>query len=575
MPSIIDSLVISLGFDISGFTKGQKEIAGGLKVSRDEANKTGKEMEAAGKRASSFFSSIRTELLALVGLSLSVQGFKNFVTGMTNDLMQLGITSRSLDMSAKSLDGWRRAAEAAGSSAEKITGTFSSFQSTLTKIRSGQAGDDPLFAALSSFAGATGANFDYKNDNAEAIMRKIAQNWNKLNKDAKRQYGSMLGFDNVDIQGLDSGQLVTDADHFAKISKATVDATKKALDFNRQLSEMKQSFSAASQVLYIALLPYVRQLIPLIEKIGTWIATHHDEIVKFFSDTSTEVNHVVDAVGGWQHALEILLAFVAGRWAIGMLTAVGRVAKGFGPLLAIIAAVDAFRKADAVQDEAKRRGLSVSGVLQERMKSKQKEGDSFTDSVVKQIADLYHRLTGGEAGNYDTYGTATNESYGDGYKRTGTPRGIRNNNPGNLNYAGQAGATIEGGPNGRFAVFGSMADGIAALYRQIQIYFSRGTNTIESIVKKYAPAGDGNDVFSYINSLVKSTGKGANEILSSSDMSVIFKLLKGIIGHENGSGYITDNQLMSGIQLGASANIDRNSLRNSSSTPGNQTYISI
>ena len=42
------------------------------------------------------------------------------------------------------------------------------------------------------------------------------------------------------------------------------------------------------------------------------------------------------------------------------------------------------------------------------------------------------------------------------------PRGIRNNNPGNLNFAGQAGATKEGGPNGRFAVFGSMQEGVAA-----------------------------------------------------------------------------------------------------------------
>lgn len=45
------------------------------------------------------------------------------------------------------------------------------------------------------------------------------------------------------------------------------------------------------------------------------------------------------------------------------------------------------------------------------------------------------------------------------------PRGIRNNNPGNLNFAGQRGASLEGGPGGRFATFDTMDEGVAALYR--------------------------------------------------------------------------------------------------------------
>lgn len=65
-------------------------------------------------------------------------------------------------------------------------------------------------------------------------------------------------------------------------------------------------------------------------------------------------------------------------------------------------------------------------------------------------------------------------------------RGIRNNNPGNLNFAGQKGATLESGPNARFASFPTMLEGIAALDRQVMLYLKRGKNTIDQIIDIYA-----------------------------------------------------------------------------------------
>ncbi len=332
MPTIIDSLVVTLGLDPSGFKKGQKEVKEGLNDTRSNADQTAKDMEAAGKRAASFFGSIRTELLALVGVTLSAAGVKTFITSMTSDLNRLGIESRALDISAKALDGWERAAAAAGSSAEKITGNLSAFQSTLTKIRTGTAQDDPLFGTLANFGAATGAQFDYANDNADELMRKIAANWGKLSKDAQRAFGAAFNFDNATQQGLADGSLVRDADRLALISKATDEATKSAHEFNRRLEEMKQNFSAAAQVLYESLIPYVEKLIPLIEKFGIWISQNGPAIESFFSNTSREISGVVDAVGGWQNALAILLAYFTGTWLVGMLGAINRVGGGLSGL---------------------------------------------------------------------------------------------------------------------------------------------------------------------------------------------------------------------------------------------------
>ncbi|ECC9004265.1 hypothetical protein DNV50_16360 [Salmonella enterica subsp. enterica] len=555
MPTIIDSLVVTLGLDSSGFKKGQTEVKKGLDDTRKNADQTAKDMEAAGKRAASFFGSIRTELLALVGVTLSAQGIKTFITNMTSNLMRLGIESRALDISAKSLDGWERAAAAAGSTAERMAGTLGNFQKTLTNIRTGGGQDDPLFGALASFAGATGANFDYQNDNAEKIMRKIASNWGKLSKDAQRRFGGMFGFDNATQQELANGSLVQDADRFAKISRATDEATRKALEFNRRLEQMKQNFAAASQVLYEALIPYIEKLIPLIEKFGIWISTHGPEISKFFSDTADEINKVVDAVGGLENALKLLLVFVGGKWLLGMTSSIGGVRWALTALgrVSMIAGLVELQKY-AEQLEKKYSWLTNNPVTNFLNSG---AGTDTTTEWGKQLHDWIFEKTGIQLPR------------GDGYKSA--PRGIRNNNPGNLNYAGQQGATIEGGEGGRFAVFESMQHGVAALYKQLQLYFKRGINTLSSIVKTYAPASDNNNVDAYISALTKATGKGANEVLDSGDTATIARLMKGIVDHENGKGYISSSDIMGGIQLGAGSSASRNM----PAAAGSQTNINI
>ncbi|EAO3449555.1 hypothetical protein EAO85_15020 [Salmonella enterica subsp. enterica serovar 4,5,12:b:-] len=555
MPTIIDSLVVTLGLDSSGFKKGQTEVKKGLDDTRKNADQTAKDMEAAGKRAASFFGSIRTELLALVGVTLSAQGIKTFITNMTSDLMRLGIESRALDISAKSLDGWERAAAAAGSTAERMAGTLGNFQKTLTNIRTGGGQDDPLFGALASFAGATGANFDYQNDNAEKIMRKIASNWGKLSKDAQRRFGGMFGFDNATQQGLANGSLVQDAGRLSKMSRATDEATRKALEFNRRLEQMKQNFTAASQVLYEALIPYIEKLIPLIEKFGIWISTHGPEISKFFSDTANEINKVVGAVGGLENALNLLLVFVGGKWLLGMTSSIGGVRGALTALgrVSMIAGLVELQKY-AEQLEKKYSWLTDNPVANFLNSG---AGADKTTEWGKQFHDWIFDKTGIELPR------------GDGYKSA--PRGIRNNNPGNLNYAGQAGATMEGGEGGRFAVFESMQHGVAALYKQLQLYFKRGINTLSSIVKTYAPASDNNNVDAYISALTKATGKGANEVLDSGDTATIARLMKGIVDHENGKGYISSSDIMGGIQLGAGSSASRNM----PAAAGSQTNINI
>jgi hypothetical protein len=114
----------------------------------------------------------------------------------------------------------------------------------------------------------------------------------------------------------------------------------------------------------------------------------------------------------------------------------------------------------------------------------------------------------------------------------GAPRGLRNNNPGNLKFAGQPGAI--GKDSQGFAIFKTPAEGIAAMRRQLGLYRARGLDTISSILSAWAPASAGNDTAAYIAAVSQAMHVGAQKRLNLSDPAVVSRLMRAMIYHENG-----------------------------------------
>lgn len=113
------------------------------------------------------------------------------------------------------------------------------------------------------------------------------------------------------------------------------------------------------------------------------------------------------------------------------------------------------------------------------------------------------------------------------------PRGIRNNNPGNLDFRGQAGAEKEGGPGGRFAVFKDQQSGLNALANQLLLYSKRGLNSVSQIIGRFAPPNE-NNTQAYADHVAKSLGVSQNAILNMRDPKVFKTLMDAIIRVENG-----------------------------------------
>lgn len=129
-------------------------------------------------------------------------------------------------------------------------------------------------------------------------------------------------------------------------------------------------------------------------------------------------------------------------------------------------------------------------------------------------------------------------------------RGERNNNPGNLNFAGQAGAMLEGS-GGRFAKFQTAYDGLRAMARQLMLYAKRGINSVEGIISKWAPSSE-NNTGAYVNSISSRLGVDPKAALNLQNPQVLSQLMNGIIHHENGRN-IYSSELVSRAASGAAS----------------------
>lgn len=123
-------------------------------------------------------------------------------------------------------------------------------------------------------------------------------------------------------------------------------------------------------------------------------------------------------------------------------------------------------------------------------------------------------------------------------KRAGKlPRGIRNNNPGNIEYRAKTQWKGQLGSDGRFIKFKSPEYGIRAIVRVIKTYQSKHKlYSIQEIINRWAPPFE-NDTRSYINKVANDLGVKPNAEISVNDADTARALVKAIIAHENGSEY--------------------------------------
>lgn len=147
----------------------------------------------------------------------------------------------------------------------------------------------------------------------------------------------------------------------------------------------------------------------------------------------------------------------------------------------------------------------------------------------------------------------------DAYGALSSVRGIRNNNPGNLGYAGQRGASRENG-SGRFAAFNTPEEGLGALSNQLDLHYSgkslkakeagRPLRSVQDIINAWAPPNE-NDTKKYIADVAKQLGVSPTANLNLKDERTKTALMRAIVQKENGGNPYTPEQYAAGIRGGS------------------------
>src|ERR1017187_6840276 len=112
--TIIDSLVVTLGLDSSGFKKGQADARKGIKDTESVVK------ESAGAMASA----ISRVAMEFIGLFLAARGIGDIVhlfTDLNGSLRKLGFESLNFGVAAGELRDWQEVAELAGGRSDRGT----------------------------------------------------------------------------------------------------------------------------------------------------------------------------------------------------------------------------------------------------------------------------------------------------------------------------------------------------------------------------------------------------------------------------------------------------------------------
>jgi len=113
------------------------------------------------------------------------------------------------------------------------------------------------------------------------------------------------------------------------------------------------------------------------------------------------------------------------------------------------------------------------------------------------------------------------------------PRGLRNNNPGNIRLTKTMWQGEVKGKDKSFKTFVSMAYGYRAIFVLLRSYIQKGYNTIEKIINRYAPPSE-NVTSRYVKHVSERTGIPKNKKLDFHDSEDMIKIVAAISRSENG-----------------------------------------
>ncbi|MCW3676215.1 phage tail tip lysozyme [Burkholderia cenocepacia] len=337
MATIVDALVVTLGFDLSAFKRGKAEAGSATKKLTAEERAAAKEIEERNKKAAESFRSIRNEVLALVAIFTAGVGIKQFTESTINSAVNLGYMAQNLQMSTRDLAAWQRAAERAGGSAEGITAALQASQNDISKLKFGQVTE-----GVQWFLRMGGSVKDLKDGNSYLLARsRIISNMFKADPGRARFIAQQMGIGDGEFNFLKQGESAVLAlvDAQKKNSAVTEQQAAQALKLRNAWLDVRDRLQYVGTTVLLDLMPVLEKLLGKLQNMADWVADHKADISAWVDRAVAAVQKFVEwadkaaqAVGGWKNVLIAFAGLKLLSMASGVLSLAGALLKLGGAL---------------------------------------------------------------------------------------------------------------------------------------------------------------------------------------------------------------------------------------------------
>lgn len=313
---IVEKLAYQISVNTEQFLSGKKKAEEGandlrnnLKRSANEStgsvNSLTKSVTSFGEAGKSAFSSVQLGAAKFLGVALTLEGARRMFTSTTRDLVNLGNVSSFLGMSAKSLDGFNRAAAATGVSSASMGSMLMRIKNAQLWSRTGMGAPDEATIAMQQLQGMTGVNVLGAKDPGQGILRQ-AQALRKLSSDQAQVMWQRMGGQSDMFNLMYSGNLSTLQKDFEKRSNATPAAIKQAQDVTKTLEELRATADSVGQE-FVRI--FGKDINDALREFGDWVENNKDNILGFFRDGAKWARELADALNGTSNALHAMTQF--------------------------------------------------------------------------------------------------------------------------------------------------------------------------------------------------------------------------------------------------------------------------
>lgn len=309
---VIDSLLVRLGLDTKDFQKGSKEADASFKRTKQNAQKTGKDIEYAGKQGAEFFNQLRKSAIQFFSVLTVGRGIADFTRQVIGSGAQLDRMATRVGESASQLSRWQGAVRQSGGTAEGFLATVQGISQQFTQLK--MTGDAPMRMLLQQL-GVSAADSTGKAKSVLQLLRDIGDAMENKQWASGDKANMLLGagFDEGTVNLLMRGREEREKLLAAQKEYSDADA-KTAREAEEKWELVKQNIEKTTQVLII-------KLLPALERIANGMVKFAEVSVPILANLVDGFVSLNEATDGWLVTLGLTL--VALKSIGGLLKMVG------------------------------------------------------------------------------------------------------------------------------------------------------------------------------------------------------------------------------------------------------------